>query len=151
MVADPLNQELKDLEANRGHQIVQLHGDESPQRCGELREQLGVGLWKAVRIRNPDDLERARAYEPVVDALLVDAWVPDQLGGTGQSIPIEWLLNFQPALPWWLAGGITPARLPHLMDELQPDGSTAAVVSKQAPGEKDLDKIRELVNIVRSL
>ena len=149
VVADPLDQDMKELEVNRGHQVVQLHGDESPERCGELRERLGVSLWKAIRIRNPDDLEHARAYEPVVDALLLDAWVPDQLGGTGHAIPTGWLTNFKPALPWWLAGGITPARLPRLMSELQPDGIDCSSGVETSPGEKDLNKVKELLNILK--
>lgn len=90
--------------------MLQLHGSESPERCRELRAALGpeIGLWKALRIRSADDLQRARSYAGVVEALLLDAWVADQLGGTGHRIPVEWLRDFRPPLPWWLAGGSAP-------------------------------------------
>ena len=42
VVADPTDGELADLDPRWGHQVVQLHGGESPERCHELR-QLSIG------------------------------------------------------------------------------------------------------------
>ena len=90
VVADPSDDDLPLLGAGHGHRVLQLHGAESPERCAQLRHSLGpeIALWKALRIRSRDDLLLAEAYAPVVDALLLDAWVPDQLGGKGHRIPI---------------------------------------------------------------
>ena len=85
VVADPLEQQWAQLELGQGHAVVQLHGSETPQLCGQLRSRLGCEIWKALRIRRPEDLQRAVDYALVVDALLLDAWVPDQLGGTGHT------------------------------------------------------------------
>ena len=151
VVADPLDQDIKELDVNRGHQVVQLHGEETPQRCGELKERLRVDLWKAIRIKHPNDLERALAYEPVVDALLLDAWVPDQLGGTGHAIPINWLTKFNPARPWWLAGGITATRLPQLLDVLHPDGIDCSSGVEILPGVKDIDEVKKIIHFIKRL
>ena len=70
VVADPDGATLAQLGADRGHGILQLHGSESPQRCRELGEKLGCEVWKALRIRSPEDLQRAAAYAEVVEALL---------------------------------------------------------------------------------
>ena len=153
VVADPAEAELPQLGPAAGHQVLQLHGGETPQRCAELRERLGpeLILWKALRIRRQADLELAEAYATVVDALLLDAWVPDQLGGTGHRIPIEWLEGFRPALPWWLAGGITPERLPGALQALKaalPAGVDASSGVERAPGDKDLDRVAQLVAAV---
>lgn len=153
VVADPADAELPQLGPAAGHQVLQLHGAETPQRCAELRERLGpeLILWKALRIRSQADLELAEAYAAVVDALLLDAWVPDQLGGTGHRIPIEWLEGFRPALPWWLAGGITAERLPGALQALKaspPVGVDASSGVERAPGDKDLDRVAQLVAAV---
>jgi phosphoribosylanthranilate isomerase len=90
----------------------------------------------------------------VVDALLLDAWVPDQLGGTGHRIPIEWLESFRPALPWWLAGGITAERLPGALQALQaspPVGVDASSGVERAPGDKDLVQVAQLVAAVAAV
>ena len=153
VVADPSDADLETLAPSLGHQVLQLHGDESPQRCRELRAALGSGLllWKALRIRSQGDLQRAFDYADVVDALLLDAWVADQLGGTGHRIPIEWLQGFRPPLPWWLAGGITPERLPAALEALAaapPDGLDASSGVERAPGDKDLARVEQLVAAV---
>jgi phosphoribosylanthranilate isomerase len=84
-----------------------------------------------------------------VDALLLDAWVPGQLGGTGHPIPPEWLESFSPPLPWWLAGGITPERAPLLLQRLRPTGLDASSGVEDAPGEKNLLRVAALVAAVR--
>ena len=148
VVADPSDAELAPLAAGQGHQVLQLHGEESPERCLELRSRLGVEIWKALRIRTPDDLQRAQAYGGAVDALLLDAWVPDQLGGTGHSLPLDWLTDFQPPLPWWLAGGIRPETVPDLLARLHPDGLDASSGVETSPGEKNLERIGQLLAVM---
>jgi phosphoribosylanthranilate isomerase len=149
VVADPADGELPLLSAAAGHQVLQLHGQESPQRCAALRERLDVEVWKALRIRAPGDLEQAKAYAAAVDALLLDAWVPDQLGGTGQAIPIDWLAGFRPPLPWWLAGGLCAERVEPVLSALRPTGLDASSGVERIPGEKDLAKVRALMNAVQ--
>ena len=149
VVADPLEQQWPQLELGQGHAVVQLHGSETPQLCGQVRSRLGCEIWKALRIRRPEDLQRAVDYAPVVDALLLDAWVPDQLGGTGHPIPIEWLQGFTPVLPWWLAGGIRAERVPELLTQLDPTGLDASSGVERSPGDKDLDQVAALVAAVR--
>ena len=149
VVADPLEQQWPQLELGQGHAVVQLHGSETPQLCGQVRSRLGCEIWKALRIRRPEDLQRAVDYAPVVDALLLDAWVPDQLGGTGHPIPIEWLQGFTPVLPWWLAGGIRAERVPGLLSQLGPTGLDASSGVERSPGDKDLDQVAALVAAVR--
>ena len=149
VVADPLEQQWSQLELGQGHSVVQLHGSETPQLCGQLRSRLGCEIWKALRIRSSEDLKSAFDYALVVDALLLDAWVPDQLGGTGHRIPIEWLHGFAPLLPWWLAGGIRADRVPALLTQICPTGLDASSSVELSPGDKDLKQVAALVAAVR--
>jgi phosphoribosylanthranilate isomerase len=84
-----------------------------------------------------------------VEAVLLDAWVPDQLGGSGRQIPTAWLEGFRPGLPWWLAGGVGPANAADLMESLHPYGLDTSSAVERAPGEKDLDLVRALVQVVK--
>jgi len=156
VVADASDEELAVLGPGHGHQVLQLHGSESPERCRQLRAALGpeLGLWKALRIRSADDLLQAQAYAEVVDALLLDAWVADQLGGTGHRIPVEWLHDFRPDLPWWLAGGIRAERVGPSLEALAPAppaGLDASSGVERAPGDKDLDQVAALVAAVAAV
>lgn len=149
VVADPDDADLPALQAERGHDVIQLHGQESPQRCAELRMRLNLPLWKALRVRGPEQLGTCAAWFGCVDALLLDAWVPDQLGGTGQVIPAEWLREFEPPLPWWLAGGITPERVPGLLARLEPTGLDASSGVEDRPGHKNMARVASLLDAVR--
>lgn len=147
VVADPTEEDLPHLLPERGHRVVQLHGEESPQQCCRLRRALGsdVTLWKALRIRSRDDLRRAEPYGDVVDGLLLDAWVADQLGGTGHRIPLAWLEGFSPSLPWWLAGGISPETVETVLQSVHPWGLDASSGVEDRPGWKRLDRVGELL------
>ena len=153
VVADPTEEDLPFLLPEWGHQVVQLHGGESPQDCRRLRSVLGPGvaLWKALRIRSREDLRRAEAYGDVVDALLLDAWVPEQLGGTGRTIPLEWLEGFAPPLPWWLAGGIRPETVEAVLQVVHPWGLDASSGVEERPGWKRLDRVRALLERMASM
>ncbi len=149
VVANPDFSALDELRLDRGHQVLQLHGEESPAFCADLGGRLGCPIWKALRVRSAADLDRALAYEGAVEALVLDAWVPDQLGGTGQAIPLAWLRDFTPPLPWWLAGGVSPERLPGLLNELRPAGFDASSSVERSPGDKDLARVEALVSALR--
>lgn len=148
VVADPQPAELEWLGCGQGHDILQLHGEESAQRCHQLRQSLGVKVWKALRLRERTDLTRAALYANHVDGLLLDAWAADQLGGTGQRLPLEWLQGFKPAVPWWLAGGIASHALPGILCRVHPDGLDVSSAVEKSPGDKDLERVAELVRAV---
>ncbi len=130
--------------------VVQLHGDESPQRCAQLRSRHPcTRWWKALRLRQAEDLRRLQGYGACVDALLLDAWSPDQLGGTGHRLNLDWLETLdrhRPAsLPWWLAGGISAEWIPKLLGKVRPDGLDASSRLETAPGIKNLTKVQALI------
>lgn len=133
-----------------GLTVLQLHGDETPATCQLLRDALKhaerpkVKLVKAVRVRAAEDLETARSYEPYVDMLLLDAYHPDQLGGTGKTLDWPTLKAFSPNRPWFLAGGLTPYNIQTALSQLSPNGIDLSSGVERSPGDKDLDKVRQL-------
>ena len=152
VVADPGELELPTLQTGNGHQIVQLHGSESVERCQWLRQRLGpeVGLWKALRVRDKEDLDRCQSYANVVDAVLLDAWVPGVLGGTGRTIPLNWLKDWSPGLPWWLAGGLTPERVRDVLQVVHPHGVDVSSGVEDRPGWKNLERVDQFLAGVES-
>ena len=85
------------------------------------------------------------AYAGSVDALLLDAWTADQLGGTGRRLPLEWLQGFRPSLPWWLAGGLGPANAAAVLEQISPSGLDVSSGVERAPGDKDLALVKHAV------
>ena len=80
--------------------------------------------------------------------MLLDAWAPDQLGGTGQRLPLAWLQGFKPEVPWWLAGGVASQALPEILSQVRPDGLDVSSAVEKSPGDKDLEGVAKLVRAV---
>jgi phosphoribosylanthranilate isomerase len=124
---------------------VQLHGDETPQFCQQLRRELpGIEIIKALRVKTEQALRAAQAYYDCVDTLLLDAYHPQLFGGTGHTINWKMLKNFQPPLPWLLAGGLNPDNILEALSQLKPNGIDISSGVEIAPGNKDLNKVNQL-------
>lgn len=138
-------QEITQIAVNSGLTGIQLHGDEPPEFCQELRENLSdMEIIKALRIKASDDLNRVDVYLEKVNTLLLDAYHPQQLGGTGKKIDWQTLKQFNPGLPWFLAGGLTPDNISEALALIKPSGIDLSSGVERSPGDKDLDKVAKL-------
>lgn len=155
VVADVSDEQLSAALSGEGQpSVVQLHGEESPTRCAELRRLYpSINWWKALRLRDEADLDRIDVYATSVDALLLDAWSPKQLGGTGHRLNLAWLESIEARidsnLDWWLAGGISAEWVPTLLNQVKPFGLDASSRLELSPGVKDLASVEALVRAVR--
>ncbi|MCX5930118.1 MAG: phosphoribosylanthranilate isomerase [Synechococcus sp. LacPavin_0920_WC12_MAG_50_7] len=75
VVVNPNDSELDQLSPKAGHQYLQLHGEETPERCYELKQQLGLPIWKALRLRQKNDLGQLQAFTEVAEKILLEPWV----------------------------------------------------------------------------
>lgn len=131
---------------------VQLHGDESPEFCYQLRQFLPkVEMIKALRIHSVEHLAVTDNYIKYIDTLLLDAYHPQQLGGTGITIDWSILPKFNPGCPWFLAGGLTPDNIVQALSQVRPDGIDLSSGLEQAPGDKDLGKVAKLFAALQNL
>lgn len=124
---------------------VQLHGNESIEFCQEVKRRLpSVELIKALRIRSAIDLAQADYYQAWVDTFLLDAYHPTLAGGTGQPLNWQDLQPFRPAIPWLLAGGLTPDNVLVALNQLQSAGIDLSSGVETSPGIKDMAKVAQL-------
>ncbi len=151
VVADIDNSTIENaLEGEGVPTSVQLHGRETKCRCAFLKgKHPKIEWWKALSVKSPNELSLARDYSDAVDYLLLDAWSPDQLGGTGKQIPLEWLSKNNLDFPWWLAGGINSEAIPEILKRTNPIGIDASSKLEKTAGVKDLEKVKALVNAIR--
>jgi phosphoribosylanthranilate isomerase len=134
--------------------VLQLHGSESPAVAATLREEGGWTVWKAVRLRDPDELARALAdYAGAVDGLHVEGWSPLAPGGTGTSFDWDALAARRELIPGSLsfvvAGGLTPDNVARAAALLRPDVLDVSSGVELSPGVKDPAAIRAFVAAVR--
>ena len=125
---------------------VQLHGAESPEFCLQLRQAIApeIESIKAFRVKSTETLTATAAYSKCVDTLLLDAYHPGLHGGTGKTIDWQDLNQYQPDIPWMLAGGLTPDNVTDALSRLQPDGIDLSSGVERSPGDKDLTEVARL-------
>ena len=134
--------------------MVQLHGAETPARTNEVRERFGLPVIKVLAVQGPDDLAAAEAYHGVADRLMFDAKPPEDAsrpGGNARTFNWRVLKNQTFALPWLLAGGLTAE---NLTEAVKTSGAVAVDVSsgvEDAPGVKNVDKIRAFLAAAAAL
>jgi len=135
-----------------GLDVVQLHGNESPEDVARLK-QLAV-VWKAIRVKEPDDVTAAAEAYVAADALLLDAWHPAQAGGTG--IALDWQAiagqrnRIRPPLRLVLAGGLTPDNVAAAARVVRPDVVDVSSGVETAPGIKSAERIHAFIAAAHS-
>jgi len=133
--------------------ILQLHGAETPERVAEVRTRYGLPVMKAVGVADVGDVSQLDAYAQVADQLLVDAKPPKGAvlpGGNGLSFDWRLIAGRRWAVPWMLAGGLTPdnvAEAVALTGARQVDVSSGV---EAVPGEKDAGLIDRFVKAAQS-
>jgi len=129
---------------------IQLHGQESPEYVKTIKTQFSdYTLIKALRIKDQASLDQAQIYAPLVDILLLDAYHPEQLGGTGQAWDWSLLQNFRPGCEWWLAGGLNPENVSIAIQLTQPNGIDLSSGVELSPGQKSIAKIKTLIQTLQ--
>lgn len=86
---------------------LQLHGNESPDRCLEIARLTGLPLTKAISVHSETDILRAADYEGIADYLLFDTKCTC-VGGSGVQFDWDILQHYHGTTPFLLAGGIGP-------------------------------------------
>lgn len=136
-----------------GHlNVVQLHGDESLEFCQQVKTALPAAeIIKAFRIRNKEALAQTYHYAPIVDTILLDAYHPTILGGTGHTLDWSILQAFKPDCPWLLAGGLNPQNVADAIAQVRPDGIDLSSGVEDAPGQKNLEKVKALFQNIQQV
>ncbi|WP_439567814.1 phosphoribosylanthranilate isomerase [Sphingopyxis sp.] len=128
--------------------IIQFHGNESPEWLGVVKRLTPATVWKAVGLKDAGTLERMQQYRGVADRILFDAPAAALPGGTGTRFDWSLLKNHRHTMAWGVAGGLNPA---NVAEAIAATGAPLVDVSsgvESAPGVKDVDKIAAFLKAV---
>jgi phosphoribosylanthranilate isomerase len=95
---------IRNIAANAGFNTLQLHGNESPAFCMQLKES-GFKIIKAIPVASPVDIENIGIYEGCCDYLLFDTKT-EAKGGSGKKFDWNMLDSYKGNIPFFLSGGI---------------------------------------------
>ncbi|BCU63815.1 N-(5'-phosphoribosyl)anthranilate isomerase [Acinetobacter bouvetii DSM 14964 = CIP 107468] len=139
--ADEILHILKDVPLD----ILQFHGDETPEQCQRIAAQAGRRWYKAIQVKpDLDVIAEIQNYQAAgASAVLLDAWHPELKGGTGHSF--DWAQFPKLDIPLILAGGLKPE---NIEDAIRTTGAYAVDVSggvESSKGMKDQQLIERFM------
>lgn len=127
--------------------MLQFHGDETPEYCGYFKGDYKV--IKAFRLRNRKDLENINNYD--VDFYLLDTYSKASKGGSGESFDWAILKDFEFLRPVILSGGLTPKNVSRAIREVAPYGVDVSTGVEISPEKKDLNLMKAFVENIRRI
>jgi phosphoribosylanthranilate isomerase len=131
-----------------GLTLIQLHGDEGPSFCTEVARRTGAKVIKVARVQQRSDVQALRAFR--TDYHLLDAYVKDAPGGTGETFAWELVHELRGDRPFILSGGLTPENVGAAIAETGPYAVDVASGVELSPGIKDQERMGEFSAAVRA-
>ena len=146
MITTVLNQNVLDL--------IQLHGNEPPERVTEIKCFTSLEVIKVLKISDFYDLRYVSIYQGVADWLMFDALAPKDMKGAlpgGNALSFDWniLARANIPTPWILAGGLN---LENVKEAMSTSGAKVVDVSsgvEKLPGVKCVEKIKSFIRAVK--
>jgi len=143
---DPI--EINKIMRYCGLDLVQLHGDESPDFCDELMPY----TIKALRIKDEASPRTAQAYRGNVRALLLDTYSKDKAGGTGETFDWQLAIKIKKlGIPIILAGGLGPSNIEGAISIVRPYAVDVNSGVEERPGKKSHSLIKDLMEKVKRI
>jgi len=142
-----------EIAASAGLDVVQLHGDPRAADILDMRARFDGEIWAVVRSRGSLLPEWAEELFREADAVLLDAHVDGQLGGTG--VALDWgalarsVNDLRGDTPVVLAGGLKPANVAEAIRLLAPEVVDVSSGVESAPGIKNHASMRAFIDAVR--
>ncbi len=125
--------------------ILQFHGDETPEQCQAIAQQVGRRWYKAIQVKpDLDAVAEIQGYQDAgASAVLLDAWHPDLKGGTGHSF--DWDTFPKLNIPLILAGGLNPDNIEQAILTTQAYAVDVSGGVESAKGIKDQQLIERFM------
>ena len=132
--------------------IIQLHGNETPEQCYFLRECGGVKVMKAFSIGGEAPFKGTGLYEGTCDMYVFDTKA-SSYGGSGKKWDWSILSSYRGKTPFLLSGGIGPDDAPALKEGKFPKTLSGFDLTSRfelSPGIKDAEKIGKFLSILKA-
>lgn len=136
---------VSDLARECSLDILQFHGDESPEYC--LQFKGSYKIIKAFKIKDKQSLKNINDYD--ADFYMLDTYSKWSKGGTGKSFDWNLIERFEFLRPVILSGGLTPENVIEAIRSISPYGVDASSGLEASGGKKDPDLMKKFVENIR--
>ncbi len=142
---NPDDELVSDVLQHVGPDILQFHGDESPGFCRSFKHP----FLKAHQLSSTLQANAIPDYLGDYSVgYLIDAYSPDQRGGTGKRLDVTLAQNSLRSERGFLAGGLTPDNVEELVRTLAPFGVDVASGVEERPGIKSPKLIADFMDAI---
>lgn len=139
---------IREIKRFCGLDLVQLHGEESPDFCIQLMPH----ALKAFRLKDGRSVSHIKSYTGRVRAVLLDTHEKEKKGGTGKSFDWNLALKVKAmGLPLILSGGLGPFNIRGAITTVRPYGVDVNSKIEHRPGKKDPVLMKALMEAIKMI
>jgi len=142
---NPKEKDIKKISRLCALDMLQFHGEESPEFCARFKKYKVIKAFKANKNLDFLQVKKYRTF-----AYLFDTFSRHKAGGTGRKF--DWnLLKKADKIkrPVFLSGGLNSLNVKYALKELKPDWVDVSSAVEAFPGKKDHRKISEFIREVK--
>ncbi len=155
LTVDASNKLIGEIAADVQPDYIQTHGSETPGRLAEIKQQTGLPIIKAIKVRDAHDVGLADDFKDIADIILFDAKAPDNSrdalpGGNGELFDWSLLATANPPENFMLSGGLTPDNIANAIQNTNAAYFDVSSGVESSPGKKDLNAIKNFIVAARN-
>ena len=152
LTVNPSDQFVRNIVNNLSPDYLQLHGEETPYRCFEIKKKFKTKIIKAISAKSSKYLNfQINKYKFITDKIIIDSPKDNLPGGNGKTFNWNFLKKGKKNINWLLAGGINLSNVSKAIKITKTKGLDISSGVEISKGEKSPRLIRSFVNKCRNI
>ena len=152
LTVNATDQFLSGIVTNLSPDYLQLHGEESPSRCFEIKKKFKTKIIKAISAKSSRKLNfEIHKYKSITDKIIIDSPKDYLPGGNGKTFNWKFLKKRKKNINWLLAGGINLSNVSKAIKITKTKGLDISSGVEISKGVKSPRLIRSFVNKCRNI
>ena len=152
LTVNATDQFLSGIVTNLSPDYLQLHGEESPYRCFEIKKKFKTKIIKAISAKSSRKLNfEIHKYKFITDEIIIDSPKDYLPGGNGKTFNWKFLKKEKKNINWLLAGGINLSNVSKAIKITKTKGLDISSGVEISKGVKSPKLIRSFVNKCRNI
>ena len=152
LTVDARDELINEIKEKIAPDYFQLHGNETPERCREIKSKFNTPIIKGLGIRDRIHLEEnTKSFENISDMMILDAPSSNLPGGNGKQFDWNILKGYNSKSKWMLAGGINVNNVKDAIKSTKAPGIDVSSGVEISKGIKDPVLIRNFITKCRNI
>ena len=152
LTVDAKDEFIYEIQQKIAPDYFQLHGNETPTRCKEIRSKFNTPIIKGLGIRDKTNLEEnTKSFENICDMMILDAPSSNLPGGNGKQFDWNILKGYNSKTKWMLAGGLNVNNVEDAVKSTSAPGIDVSSGVETSKGIKDPVLIRNFITKCRNI